>query len=989
MIHSALVRRLLILLPSALLALTTPAHSYQSCDTTNLCGECDHAEFVAQQVTFGPAVGGFIQTLELGAPPLALADKVRRIEITATVSIEDVYVIAENLDSEKPCPCHPFVPGSWTLATTYELISPSNNLFAMDLLAFGEDLPILGVFDGVSILDPPHSPPFDPCTDLECDSCADPCACESGYSFRVPHQSFQQVTACIEDPADISIWMQPVLEGFDSTYFDFANIVAFDLDTGCGLLAHAHQAKISLVLEATYFYCPSPPPVAEGDSAQTCENTPVSVSLLHNDAAAPGRILDCTSITTGAVQPQGAGMVVLTCDTRPACCQSQDRCEGPHPACTLPYDTCTGDHDVLFVPAPGFQGIASFLYSVADDLGCRSNEALVEILVLAAPTATDDLASTCSGDSIFVHVLGNDLPGDRPIVPSTLQIVGSLNPSVGTASVVSGCSAGLGSGYCILFVPADGFEGVAEFQYSVRDDACCLSTATVQVQVLPRPKVPIVQRAICQGDSLELDLLEGRSGGREAGPPKSVSLCNPPASQYGSAWLEGSVLHYLPDPGPCDVTEVLYYRVTDGAGCHSDCTPIEITIHCNPIARPDFVVKQPGSSDPIWIDVLANDDATTFPLDPWAPEKHSDPSHGTAERQPDGRFLYTPNSNFPGTDSFTYRIWDTFGCEALAKVTITEECPTVVNHRRPASLLLYPMFDNRLGTVTVISVTQTGWSGLGQGDIQVHFVYREESDCSPFNRAELLTPKDTLTLITNAHAPDPERGYVYVYARCPLSEQPVVSNTLVGQLLVVDGIESLSFSVNPFGYRGIGDPSQLDSACGLPLTDLDGDGVRDLDNLEYELAPDQILIPRFMGQGGGFHSELILIGLTGRAFSTTIDFLVYNDNEEVFSTEYTFRCWERTPLLSISGIFSNAFLKTTNHARNEIFDGSPDESPWESGWIRLDGGVAVSDLVSISDPAFLAVLIERTPDGRFVADLPWEHCTQFGGALLRSGPLFD
>ena len=49
-----------------------------------------------------------------------------------------------------------------------------------------------------------------------------------------------------------------------------------------------------------------------------------------------------------------------------------------------------------------------------------------------------------------------------------------------------------------------------------------------------------------------------------------------------------------------------------------------------------------------------------------------------------------------------------------------------------------------------------------------------------------------------------------------------------------------------------------------------------------------------------------------------VDFLVYNDNEEVFSTQVDFVCWEDFDLLDISGLFGETFLETTNHNPNEI-----------------------------------------------------------------------
>ncbi|MFT7542845.1 MAG: hypothetical protein ACI9K5_003827 [Gammaproteobacteria bacterium] len=313
----------------------------------------------------------------------------------------------------------------------------------------------------------------------------------------------------------------------------------------------------------------------------------------------------------------------------------------------------------------------------------------------------------------------------------------------------------------------------------------------------------------------------------------------------------------------------------------------------------------------------------------------------------------------------------------------------VTAHRRQAgSLLVYPEFNNAAGSVTVLSLTNTDKDA---GPLTVEFVYIDGDDCSEFNRTEILTPNDTLTLDTRAHNPGHERGFVYVFAKDAETGEPLVANSLLGNVLVLsaeggnrgsrDGeVGGVEYTLNPLIFRGIGD--------GV-ITDLDGDGLRDLDGIEYEMAPAEILIPRFIGQsdiatsaeaGIGFRSEMILLSLSGGSrFDTTLDFLIYNDNEQAFSAEHTFHCWEKTPLLEISQAFGQSFLAGTAQDPSELFGANA----VETGWIKIDGAVANSTTTSIADPAFLAVLITRTLQGQAGADLPFELCTQPGVLLPR------
>ena len=312
----------------------------------------------------------------------------------------------------------------------------------------------------------------------------------------------------------------------------------------------------------------------------------------------------------------------------------------------------------------------------------------------------------------------------------------------------------------------------------------------------------------------------------------------------------------------------------------------------------------------------------------------------------------------------------------------------VADGRAPASLLVFPEFENTDGCVTLLTVTNVAASG---DDVDVEFVYIDGDDCSEFNRVETLTPNDTVTLLTEYHNPQDEDGYVYAFAR--EGSTPIVWNNLIGNVMIIDGLETFEYSTNPLTFLGIGSESGEVQADGTP-TDLDGDGNRDLDGKEYAQCPDEILVPRFLGQddggahrGLGVESELLLIALSGGSqFTTTVDFLIYNDNEEVFSSEYSFDCWDDPDLLDISGIFSNNFLnQATNHDSGEVAG----TDNVETGWFRVDGAVASSTVETIHDPAVFCVLVEEVSSDYAVADLPFSIGAQDNGSLLPHGVLGD
>lgn len=323
------------------------------------------------------------------------------------------------------------------------------------------------------------------------------------------------------------------------------------------------------------------------------------------------------------------------------------------------------------------------------------------------------------------------------------------------------------------------------------------------------------------------------------------------------------------------------------------------------------------------------------------------------------------------------------------RYTYCAETPGCREHHRRncGSLLLFPEYDNGIGETTLYSITNACCEDL-TGNVRLEFRYINGENCLETNRTEVLTPCDTLSLLVPAHAPGTinHRGYAYVYAKDSLN-RPISFNRLVGQQLRISAFEAIDYSMNAVSFRAI------DSTDGA-LVDLDHDNVLDLDNQEYEAAPDRILIPRFLGQDAGgrrsiYKSELVLIALSGgRSFETIVDFEIYNDNEEIFSGQHQFTCWDKLRLTEIAsggGQFTNAFLHdNTNHAPNEILGANGHES----GWIVIDGNVANSSQESIDDPAIYAVLIERT--GQYAAaDLPWEYCDQENGDLLPLGLFGD
>ena len=295
---------------------------------------------------------------------------------------------------------------------------------------------------------------------------------------------------------------------------------------------------------------------------------------------------------------------------------------------------------------------------------------------------------------------------------------------------------------------------------------------------------------------------------------------------------------------------------------------------------------------------------------------------------------------------------------------------------RTGSLLLFPFFDNTRGAVQAFTVTNTS----ADASVRIEYVYINETDCLEFNRTRTLTPNDTVTTLSNLDNPNMARGYLYVFAK-NAAGQAITFNNLAGAT-VVSTVNAGLYEAAPIVFQGL--------TASNASTDTDSDGLRDLNGTEYSRTPDELIVPRFFGaasnalSGTGSSTPTIsLINLSGGAsFTAIVDFLVYNDNEEVFSAQTSFSCYKRVPLASVNAVFTSSFLASTNDDDSESVEGI------EMGWYRLDGRIAFSSTSTYNDPAIIAAHLDIL-DGSSAGVLPYGVGEQSNGDLVVLGPSTD
>jgi hypothetical protein len=310
----------------------------------------------------------------------------------------------------------------------------------------------------------------------------------------------------------------------------------------------------------------------------------------------------------------------------------------------------------------------------------------------------------------------------------------------------------------------------------------------------------------------------------------------------------------------------------------------------------------------------------------------------------------------------------------------------------PSSLLIFPEYDSTPGVFTVISVvnTKNGPSGLPSSPaIRAHFIYIDGATCQETDRFEPLTPNDIVTVIAGFHNSASVKGFLYVYAVDATTGAAVKWDWLIGSAMQLNGLTTFNYSYNPIGLKA-GTHATVDGGA----TDADGDGIRDLNGVEYERTWNEILVPHFFGQGNGRRSDLVLINLSGRyEFLATANFTVYDDYENLYSTQYQWRCWVKVPLSKTpphggptgsDNLFNNDWLALTGQGTIQGAGGV------ETGWFRIRGATASSTNTQISNPSILAVL-DETIGTYGMADIPYlvDQTNIKGDLLAPAGPIGD
>ena len=314
--------------------------------------------------------------------------------------------------------------------------------------------------------------------------------------------------------------------------------------------------------------------------------------------------------------------------------------------------------DLVYTPDAGYVGPDSFQIAATNGL-LTSDPVRVTVVVLGAPSAGDDEASTAEDSGVTVPVLWNDSDPNG----GTISVVAVTQGAHGTVTFTS-------TG--VTYTPDANYNGTDSFTYTVDNGLGGSATATVAVTVAPVNDPPVA--ADDSDNTLEDTPVSGDLLANDTdidGDALTVSLVNGPA--HGSLALNpDGTFTYAPD-ADSNGTDSFTYQADDGHGGYATAV-VRITIapvNDAPVTNPDAALTNEDAG--VTIDVLAND--TDPDGDALTVTTVTAPVHGTAAINTDGTVTYTPAAGFYGIDAFTYTVSDGHGGTNTASVTVTVNAP--------------------------------------------------------------------------------------------------------------------------------------------------------------------------------------------------------------------------------------------------------------------------------------------------------------------------
>ena len=365
------------------------------------------------------------------------------------------------------------------------------------------------------------------------------------------------------------------------------------------------------------------PPLAVDDRASTAFGTPVTVPVLANDSDPDGQPVTLVSVagaTNGTATLQGS--------------------------------------QVLFTPATGYFGLASFTYTIADPAGLTASaQAVIQVAdrIKLPPIARDDLTTMLVGATTTIDPRVNDSDPDGTIAG---LVVTSVGPSSGvTATIVGG----------LVELRAPAAAGTYTVPYTITDPDGLTASATITVTVDTPPNRPPIAKndaaSTPYGTAVSINVLANDTD--PDGGPLTITAIGPPPTN-GSAQIVNGAISYTPASSFSGVDR-FGYTIADDKGATASAV-VTVTVNACSAVAPALTSDSTYTryATPVTIGLFSNDASPVGTLVVANPNVGSVAVNDAAT----GTVTYTPPNGFNGTAGFSYTVTNACGVSATASVSI-------------------------------------------------------------------------------------------------------------------------------------------------------------------------------------------------------------------------------------------------------------------------------------------------------------------------------
>lgn len=334
---------------------------------------------------------------------------------------------------------------------------------------------------------------------------------------------------------------------------------------------------------------------------------------------------------------------------------------------------------MTYTPDANYFGSDSFTFKSYDGYA-YSPAATVTLTVNAindAPVAANDAYSTSEDVLLSVPTLGV-LANDSDVEGSPLTVTLVNSPSHGAVTLNSDGS--------LSYQPALNYTGSDSFSYRATDGLLSSNEATVSLTVNAINDAPVaVADAYSTDEDTLLSVLAEGVLTNDSDTDSSMMANLITGTSHGSISLQidGSFV-YTPNANYFG-SDSFTYRVSDGL-LNSEIVSVSLTIaevNDQPVAVDDtYSTDEDSALSVASLGVLSND--TDMESDALGIQSYTQGTHGWVVLNNDGSFVYTPDANYNGSDTFTYAVVDArLGVSNTATVSITvnavNDAPVAVN----------------------------------------------------------------------------------------------------------------------------------------------------------------------------------------------------------------------------------------------------------------------------------------------------------------------